>query len=86
MKKLQLELIPTELIRGVGEVLTFGADKYSPRGWDDVDKAKYIGSMLRHTLSYLEDNKSLDSESGYSHLKHLACNVAILLSKEEELK
>lgn len=78
--KLLVSLVQPEFVRGVAEVLTFGANKYAPNSWQTVPDAKrrYEDALYRHWLSYLE-GEELDSESGLEHLKHLACNAMFLL-------
>jgi len=78
--KIRLDLIPTELIEGVGKVLTFGAEKYTENGWKDVPGAepRYYAALLRHLVAYRKGER-IDPESGLSHLEHAACNIAFLL-------
>lgn len=80
--KLMLNLIPPSLYEAVGAVLTHGAHKYSPNGWQaatEADEQRYIAAMLRHIVACLRDIDSVDGESGLPHLWHVAANVAILL-------
>ena len=42
--------------------------------------------MYRYLLEYIDDNKSIDTESGLPHLWHIACNVAFLLELDKESK
>lgn len=70
----------------VGQVGTFGANKYTDSGWIEVDNAieRYSSAMLRHYLQY-KSGQIDDPESGFSHLAHVAWNaLAILeLSKQQ---
>lgn len=63
-------------LRGVGDVGTYGARKYSPKGWLKVPNGKdrYLSALLRHYFSYREGNEC-DEESGLNHLAHLAWNA-----------
>jgi len=81
--KLRYSLIPPEAMRGMAEVLTFGANKYAPNGWKTVPNAKqrYLDAAMRHLEAY-RSGEILDSESELSHLKHLLCNVAFLVALE----
>lgn len=83
--KLLVSLVQPEFIKGVAEVLTFGAAKYKPNSWQTVPDAKrrYEDALYRHWLAYLEGER-LDSESGLEHLKHLACNAMFLLHLSRE--
>lgn len=82
--KNRLDLIEPEFIEGVGEVLTFGAEKYEPNSWQDVEDAenRYYAALFRHLMAYRKGEKK-DPESGLSHLKHIACNAMFLLHFEE---
>lgn len=85
--KLQLTLVPTQIIKDIAEVRMYGNQKYhSPDNWMLVEKERYRDALYRHFLAYLDDPHGVDEESGLPHLSHLACNVAFLceLEKEEE--
>lgn len=85
--KLQLTLVPTQIIKDIAEVRMYGNQKYhSPDNWMLVEKERYRDALYRHFLAYLDDPQGVDEESGLPHLSHLACNVAFLceLEKEEE--
>lgn len=83
--KIRLDLVDPCLIEGVGEVLTFGARKYTPNGWQHVPDAKqrYEAALMRHFMDYKKSER-LDKESNLSHLKHMATNVMFLLWFEEQ--
>lgn len=76
--KLMLELIPPETYIALGEILTYGANKYAPNNWKTVEPARYIGALLRHLTAYMQDPQGIDEESGYSHIKHVLCNAMFL--------
>lgn len=83
--KLQLRLVPTQIIRDIAEVRMYGNAKYhDPDNWKDVEPWRYRDALFRHLLAYLDDPKSVDEESGIPHLKHLACNVAFLCEMESD--
>ena len=86
--KLQLTLVPREIIRDIARVRMYGVEKYTdPDNWRKVEVERYRDALMRHTLDYLDDPDGVDVESGLSHLAHIACNVAFLceLKKEKEL-
>jgi hypothetical protein len=71
--KVQLELLSSRWINGVGQVLTFGARKYAAHNWrEGIARARLLGACLRHVFAYLrgEDN---DPETGLLHLYHASC-------------
>ena len=55
-------------LKAFGEVCTYGAQKYSPGGWQQVDdgERRYLDAGLRHML----DGEGLDKESGLLHQAH----------------
>lgn len=85
--KNRLDLIEPQFIEGVGEVLTFGATKYEPNSWQNVEDAedRYYAAALRHLMAWRR-GEVVDEESGLSHLKHVATNIMFLLHFEKEEK
>ena len=54
--KPRLALVPPKLIRAVGEVRTYGVNKYhSENGWGKVNPRRYKDALMRHLVAYLED-------------------------------
>lgn len=83
--KVRMALVPPKLIEAVGHIRTYGTSKYGdPEGWRKVELWRYRDALMRHLVEYLKDPASVDEESGYSHLWHLACNVAFLIEREGE--
>ena len=81
--KLQITLVPRQIIRDIAKVRMFGNAKYKdPNNWKQVSKERYRDAMCRHMLAYLDDPKGVDEESGLTHLAHLATNVAFLCEME----
>jgi hypothetical protein len=91
--KVRLDLIPPEFIFAVGEILTFGADKYGVRNWEQGMKwGRVFGALMRHMWAWWggkgPTSKSfifgdLDNETERSHLWHAACCIAFLVAYEE---
>ncbi len=82
--KARLSLVPSEIIRCIASVREFATTrKYlDPDNWQGVEIEKFRDAAYRHWLEYIDDSKSVDSESGLPHLWHLACNVAFLCEIE----
>lgn len=80
--KIQMELIPPELLEAVGTVLTFGAKKYDARNWEQgMDWSRCFGALMRHMWSWWSGD-SKDPETGESHLWHAGCCIAFLIAYE----
>lgn len=78
-KKPRMDLLPPRAMLAVGEILTYGADKYDPHNWTKgLAYSRLQSAALRHLMAWQsgEDN---DPESGYSHLAHAACSIMMLL-------
>ena len=77
--KLQLSLVPTQIIKDVAEVRMYGNRKYgSSDDWKTVEMRRYVDALLRHTLEFVDNPESVDAESGIPHYKHMACNMAFI--------
>ena len=83
--KLPIGLVDPQFVKDVAEILRFGAQKYAPNNWKEVENAeeRYYDALQRHLLDYkLGEQK--DPESGLGHLKHAACNIMFLLYFERQ--
>lgn len=71
--KIQLELLSSRWLFGVGSVLTFGARKYAAHNWrKGIAISRLLGAALRHTVAFL-GGEDKDPETGISHLYHASC-------------
>lgn len=85
--KLEISLVPTQIVRDISEVRMYGTKKYGdPENWKRVELQRYINAMLRHTLAFWEDPHSVDEESGIPHYKHAECNWAFISELMKEPK
>lgn len=59
----------------VAKVCTYGAKKYSVRGWEKVDNGieRYKDAQYRHMLA--QRHEEFDQESGLLHLSHECWNL-----------
>ena len=81
--KRQLTLVPRKIIWDIAEVREYGKKKYgSAENWKKVGIERYRDATFRHFMAYLDNPQGVDAESGISHLKHLACNIAFLCELE----
>jgi len=76
--KLQISLVPTEIVRNIAAIRMYGNKKYPKNTWKEVEVERYIDALDRHILLFNDDPTGFDEESGYPHLWHVACNVAFL--------
>ena len=80
--KLRLDLIPPEATIALGKVLTMGAAKYADRNWEKgFNWSRSIAALKRHLTAW-EAGENIDPESGYSHMEHVLCNAAFLVTFE----
>ena len=80
--KPRYELIAPEMLHGLAEVLTFGAEKYGDRNWEKGMKwSRPFGALMRHMWAWWR-GEGLDPETGKSHLLHAACCLMFLIAYE----
>ena len=64
----------------LGSVLTYGAEKYDVRDWEQGnDWGKYVAALMRHLCKWM-GGEDVDPESGLHHMDHVLCNAAILVT------
>jgi hypothetical protein len=82
--KLRYSLVPPGVLKELAKVFTYGANKYKPGGWKDVEPWRYEDALFRHLQDWREGIE-LDPESKLMHLSHALTNIAILieLTKKE---
>jgi hypothetical protein len=81
-EKTDFTMLNYDFLEGVSKVLMHGAKKYSRENWKLCGKEeglrRYKAALLRHTLAYVNDNETVDPESGMFHLYHLTCCAQFL--------
>jgi hypothetical protein len=77
------DLLPLKPIEDIVKVLTFGAKKYGPDNWRQVENAKdrYFAALMRHLVAWRAGEK-IDSESSMPHIAHALCNLVFLYELE----
>lgn len=84
--KPMVSLIEPKFIEGLADVMTQGATKYGRDNWQECKEPhRYLDALLRHTLKYW-DGEKVDTESGKSHLYHIAFNAMALDYLDNKLK
>ena len=49
--KLQLTLVPTQIVKDIAEVREYGVKKYGEfENWKSVEKERYFNAMYRHWM------------------------------------
>jgi hypothetical protein len=84
--KPRYDLIPPYAIDDLAKVLTFGAEKYAPNSWRNVENAleRYRAALLRHTFA-IQRGELIDEESGLPHSAHAMCCAAFINELEKML-
>lgn len=79
-QKLRYDLLTTEALDAIAEVLTYGAAKYADRNWEKgIEYGRVFGALMRHMWAWWR-GEDTDPESGLSHLAHAGCNIVFLLT------
>lgn len=74
-----LTLVPVRILYDIAEVRAYGVRKYGdPENWRKVDMMRYVNALYRHLLKFIREPDGADEESGISHYKHMACNMAFI--------
>lgn len=82
--KIRFSLLNWSFLRKIAEIMTGGASKHTDMENGTVDIEKYQDKLGRHMASYMAGE--IDSETGESHLVHLAANAMILWDAENGVK
>ncbi len=76
--KVQLDLLSWPAIRGLGDVLTFGAKKYAAHNWrKGMVHSRLYAAALRHIFASLS-GEDRDPESNLDHIDHAMCCLMFL--------
>lgn len=78
--KLRWDLLPLDLIEKIVEVYDFGARKYAPNTWKNLENGedRYRAALLRHLTAHAK-GELRDGESGLLHTQHLCWNAIALM-------
>ena len=85
--KPRYDLIPANAINELAKVLTFGAEKYAPNSWQNVEDGlnRYRAALLRHTFA-IQNGELYDEESGLLHSAHAQCCAAFITELQLKLE
>lgn len=78
--KLRWDLLPLDLVEKVVEVFHYGAKKYAPNSWQNLENGfdRYKAAFFRHLVAF-EKGQVTDTESGLNHMAHAAWNALAML-------
>jgi hypothetical protein len=78
--KVRMDLLPPEMEAAVAAVLSFGANKYGDRNWEQGMRwGRPYAAMRRHMNAWWAGEEN-DPETGMPHTWHAACCVAFLIA------
>lgn len=90
--KVRTDLFPYDALIAICHVLTFGAQKYQDRNWEQgIKYGRVFGACMRHLIAWWQCKEptdvnflfgSLDAETGMSHLWHAGCCIVFLIAYE----
>lgn len=76
--RMELLLDMPEQLEKLGEILTFGINKYPTRmGWETRTVDQYRGAIMRHLLKWRKGER-IDPETGLPHILHVAVNCMFI--------
>lgn len=75
--KAMMDLLPSEALEDVAQVMTFGANKYGRGNWSEgIVMSRLLSACQRHLTTFNSaSGDDLDEESGLLHLSHAATNL-----------
>ena len=86
MSKLDYKHVPSQLLDGAAEALAHGNKKYGEgrhRNKNSINDR--YNSLMGHLQSW-NSGESVDGDSGLSHLKHAASQLAFLMEDDERVE
>lgn len=76
--KLRFDLLPPEAVEALVALYTRGAQKYTPRGWEEgMAWSRCLGSLMRHLWKWIR-GEDYDAETGAHHMIAVAWNAFAL--------
>lgn len=77
-QKPMFDLIDPYFLEDLAKVMTAGAQKYDRENWRlGLEVNRVLASLERHLIE-IKKGVDIDSESGVSHLAHIAANAMFL--------
>lgn len=74
------DLLPGDALDAIAQVLTYGANKYAARNWENgMAWGRMFAAMMRHAWAFWR-GEEIDPESKLPHMAHAACCAMMLLT------
>lgn len=89
--KRRMDLLPWDALDDVGDILTYGINKYPKpeENWrvnsKPDDLKRYEAALTRHLSAHMQGMK-LDEESGLPHMAHIATNALFILALSKKYR
>lgn len=84
--KVEVDLFPPSAYYAISTVFTYGKHKYDSWNWaKGLAYSRMYGALQRHLNAWFS-GQDLDPETGFSHLWHAGCNIAMLIHTEMVVK
>jgi hypothetical protein len=81
-KKIRWDLVPYDAVNEIAKILTFGAEKYSARNWENgMEWSRAFGALQRHMTRWFH-GQDKDKETQLTHLANAGCCLFFLLAWE----
>ncbi len=78
--KIRLDLIPREMLEGLGRPLTYGVQKYASNNWrGGIEYSRVSGAALRHLSAWMS-GEDIDADSGQKHIEQAFVNLGFLVT------
>lgn len=79
------DLLPWREVTDIVKVLQYGAIKYAPNNWKEVQNpfSRYLAAAMRHVTARLRGEVN-DPESGLPHLAHAGCCLLFMAWVDKE--
>lgn len=81
--KTKFHLLIPEFVKGVADVMTLGAEKYSAWNYLGLERERVISAHHRHMNAYQRGEVN-DPETGLSHLHHATCCLQMLWALDND--
>ena len=79
--KARMDLISSDALLEMGQVLALGAEMYGDYNWKKVAKERYFAAALRHINKFWSGE--ISDKSGYHHLIHAITDLMFVYELDD---